>query len=545
MAARAAEARGRALGRAVDGWVLRHYCHQALQAFRAGRARDFRQLRDILSAVLVRPLALEESIRLHLRIIQLLSRLEENWSTDSEGEQMPFGSALDFLETMKQEHELDEALIEKLRRKIKEAAVIACIRNQEFEKASELLKTPMSKDPSTPKTQLALQSIIQEKNFSHSKIWNFSFKAFQQEILLCLEDYLDDSEPFLLKMARTNSADPQALSPLGTESEEMVPSEYMEEVAGLEETRKNKSVGRSSEAVSEHKSEGEAGETEEDRPEPAPRASKRAAGQAPVSKPASEQAMAPSKTAEPPEVSSKEETCPAQGAPKDSGRYPPRRPAFYELSTLREAFKALSDSPEADADFSKLDETDWPSSKRPSVSPRVKRRREEEEKAASGPPSLTQKTQCLVTISKLVQGCETACPCDSCASPAAPKEPPSTLAAQPAEPEAPTLPRTPRFPRLSKQRVNSWREEMDTWSGEDELFDCASSGGESTNTSITSGTKKQKVRWTTEETEWIRAGVKKFGEGNWKAIFKAYHFKKRTPVMIKDRWRTMKKLGLN
>ncbi|XP_054856583.1 telomeric repeat-binding factor 2 isoform X3 [Eublepharis macularius] len=432
MAARAAEARGRALGRAVDGWVLRHYCHQALQAFRAGRARDFRQLRDILSAVLVRPLALEESIRLHLRIIQLLSRLEENWSTDSEGEQMPFGSALDFLETMKQEHELDEALIEKLRRKIKEAAVIACIRNQEFEKASELLKTPMSKDPSTPKTQLALQSIIQEKNFSHSKIWNFSFKAFQQEILLCLEDYLDDSEPFLLKMARTNSADPQALSPLGTESEEMVPSEYMEEVAGLEETRKNKSVGRSSEAVSEHKSEGEAGETEEDRPEPAPRASKRAAGQAPVSKPASEQAMAPSKTAEPPEVSSKEETCPAQGAPKDSGR-------------------------------------------------------------------------------------------------------------------------------LSKQRVNSWREEMDTWSGEDELFDCdwvpkrnsphcsetASSGGESTNTSITSGTKKQKVRWTTEETEWIRAGVKKFGEGNWKAIFKAYHFKKRTPVMIKDRWRTMKKLGLN
>nr|1W0U_A Chain A, TELOMERIC REPEAT BINDING FACTOR 2 [Homo sapiens]1W0U_B Chain B, TELOMERIC REPEAT BINDING FACTOR 2 [Homo sapiens] len=55
--------------------------------------------------------------------------------------------------------------------------------------------------------------------------------------------------------------------------------------------------------------------------------------------------------------------------------------------------------------------------------------------------------------------------------------------------------------------------------------------------------KKQK--WTVEESEWVKAGVQKYGEGNWAAISKNYPFVNRTAVMIKDRWRTMKRLGMN
>ncbi|XP_077167017.1 telomeric repeat-binding factor 2 isoform X4 [Paroedura picta] len=413
----AAEARGRAMDEAVGRWVVLFYSHRALEAFRAGRSQDFRQLRDILNVVLLQPLALEQEIHLQLRIVQFLSRLEENWNTDSGAEQMPFESALVFLETMMGTYQLDPEVIENIRRKINEAAVITCIKNQELEKAERLLKTQLSQDPSLQKTGYALQSIIQERNFSHPTVWNFSFKAFQQEILLCLEGYLDDSEPFLLQMARQNLAEmePPRPSPLGAASEAEVTSEDREA-----ETRQGKTLGRPSEELTKPTKAGQASGTEEKRPE-APVATRLQPPEEedPVVEPGratSEHMTAARQTAEPPGVSCRKDPSPALAAPEAVGK-------------------------------------------------------------------------------------------------------------------------------LSKQKVSSWQEEKDTWSDEDELFEQMSSEGESTSTSVRSGAKKQK--WTSEETEWIRAGVKKFGEGNWKAIFRAYRFKNRTPVMIKDRWRTMKKLGLN
>ncbi|XP_026549382.1 telomeric repeat-binding factor 2-like [Notechis scutatus] len=75
--AAAAEARRMELEAEANRWAVLFYAHQALRAFRAGNSRDFRELRDVLTAVLARPLALEEPLRIQLRIIQILSRLEE------------------------------------------------------------------------------------------------------------------------------------------------------------------------------------------------------------------------------------------------------------------------------------------------------------------------------------------------------------------------------------------------------------------------------------------------------------------------------------
>ncbi|KAJ8379039.1 hypothetical protein AAFF_G00231300 [Aldrovandia affinis] len=50
--------------------------------------------------------------------------------------------------------------------------------------------------------------------------------------------------------------------------------------------------------------------------------------------------------------------------------------------------------------------------------------------------------------------------------------------------------------------------------------------------------------WTVEESEWVRQGVTKYGEGNWVMIKKHFPFVGRTSVNIKDRWRTMKKLKM-
>ncbi|XP_077167016.1 telomeric repeat-binding factor 2 isoform X3 [Paroedura picta] len=497
----AAEARGRAMDEAVGRWVVLFYSHRALEAFRAGRSQDFRQLRDILNVVLLQPLALEQEIHLQLRIVQFLSRLEENWNTDSGAEQMPFESALVFLETMMGTYQLDPEVIENIRRKINEAAVITCIKNQELEKAERLLKTQLSQDPS-------------------------------------------------LQMARQNLAEmePPRPSPLGAASEAEVTSEDREA-----ETRQGKTLGRPSEELTKPTKAGQASGTEEKRPE-APVATRLQPPEEedPVVEPGratSEHMTAARQTAEPPGVSCRKDPSPALAAPEAVGKSSPKRPAFHSLPAVRQAFQALYNSTDVEAAFSKLDERDWAGPEPTTVPHRVKRQRGEGEgcvaaaAASPGSPPAFLQTSCSVTISHLVQRCEAACACDLCARPEASPKRPGTPVAQPADPGPSTSPCRDSFPRLSKQKVSSWQEEKDTWSDEDELFEQMSSEGESTSTSVRSGAKKQK--WTSEETEWIRAGVKKFGEGNWKAIFRAYRFKNRTPVMIKDRWRTMKKLGLN
>ncbi|XP_055767929.1 telomeric repeat-binding factor 2-like, partial [Salvelinus fontinalis] len=61
-------------------------------------------------------------------------------------------------------------------------------------------------------------------------------------------------------------------------------------------------------------------------------------------------------------------------------------------------------------------------------------------------------------------------------------------------------------------------------------------------TSTTGGGRKR--MWTAEETEWVKEGVRRYGEGNWSRVKSSFPFLGRTAVNIKDRWRTMKKLKM-
>ncbi|KAM4801092.1 telomeric repeat-binding factor 2 isoform X3 [Ictidomys tridecemlineatus] len=453
------------LEEAVNRWVLKFYFHEALRAFRGSRYGDFRQIRDIMQALLVRPLGKEHTVSRLLRVMQCLSRIEEgenlDCSFDMEAELTPLESAINVLEMIKTEFTLTEAMIESSRKLVKEAAVIICIKNKEFEKASKILKKHMSKDPTTQKLRNDLLNIIREKNLAHPVIQNFSYETFQQKMLRFLESHLDDTEPYLLTMAKKALKSESAAS----------------------------------------------GTTKEDK-QPAPE---------PVEKPLREPARQLRNT-----------------------------PTTFGIMTLKAAFKALSGAQDSEAAFSKLDQKDLvlPNQASPS-SPALKNKRPKKDENESSTPvegeggSELQPKNKRMTISRLVleEDSQSTEPSTGFSSsqeiiPASPPKPTALNQPRPGE----------KNPKVSKRKWNSSNgvEEKETWVEEDELFQVQAVPEEDSATSIT---KKQK--WTVEESEWVKAGVHKYGEGNWAAISKNYPFVNRTAVMIKDRWRTMKKLGMN
>ncbi|XP_035942824.1 telomeric repeat-binding factor 2 isoform X3 [Halichoerus grypus] len=424
------------LEEAVNRWVLKFYFHEALRAFRGSRYGDFRQIRDIMQALLVRPLGKEHTVSRLLRVMQCLSRIEEgenlDCSFDMEAELTPLESAINVLEMIKTEFTLTEAVVESSRKLVKEAK----LRND-------------------------LLNIIREKNLAHPVIQNFSYETFQQKMLRFLESHLDDAEPFLLTMAK------KAL----------------------------KSETAASSTVKEDK-------------QPAPE---------PVQKPLREPARQLRST-----------------------------PTTIGIMTLKAAFKTLSSAQDSEAAFSKLDQKDLVLPNQVSLpSPALKNKRPRKDENESSAPaegeggSELQPKNKRMTISRLVleedsQSTEPSAGLDS------------SQEVVPASPSKPTVLNQPhpgeKNPKVPKGKWNSSNgvEEKETWVEEDELFQVQAAPDEESTTSIT---KKQK--WTVEESEWVKAGVQKYGEGNWAAISKNYPFVNRTAVMIKDRWRTMKRLGMN
>nr|XP_014428671.1 telomeric repeat-binding factor 2 isoform X2 [Pelodiscus sinensis] len=445
-------------------------------------------------ALLLRPLTKDSTVSRLLRIMQFLSRIEEgenlDCTFDKESELTPLESAIGVLELINREFPVSAVTMESVRKMVKEA-----------------------------KLRTELLSIIREKNLSHTMIRNFSYKAFQQSAFQFLETYLEDSEPFLLTMAK------QTLN-----------SECTDDPKQLATTPEPVEVAKQPAATA---------------PEPA-EVAKQPAATAPEH---AEVAKQPAATVPEHVEVAKQPVAVASDnmemLSKNSERQPLGSVTSYGISALREAFKTLSDSQDSDAAFTKLDETDFsfPKQLSPSVSHRLKRQRDEETlpletSGTSDIPKPFPKSKRLLTISRLVMEQ------DSQSSelneiPDSSQEPVVSSASRPLvqKPYVP-LPSS-SSPKLQKARLNTsnGQEEKDTWSDEDELFLDKGSPGRNSHTSSVFGSKKQ--RWTVQESEWIKEGVKKFGEGNWKIICQKFPFENRTSVMIKDRWRTMKKLGLH
>ncbi|KAM4613964.1 telomeric repeat-binding factor 2 isoform 2-T2 [Discoglossus pictus] len=418
---------------------------------------------EVIEVLIQRPLESTQPVTRKLRIMQCLSRVEEgedpDCTFDKDGTETPLESALAILDVIQDEFQFDLELLRKNKQMLKEAAVVVCIKKEQYDKASSILRKYISNHSGTKKLRAELQEIIQEKNLRHPTVQNFSFFTIKQKIYQLFENYIDDITPFLLTAARK--------------------AHQMENA-----------------------------------------------------------------TKEPTIIEQKSKQ-PSQSSPTDPPQ-PVRSEAVldstYSLSVIKSKFKVLCQDPDPNSTFTELCETDYYRKLTPVASPTKKRPREgsSPRERSSASKSLCGRTV-SVTLNRLVMEQDSQCEewSENADTSQGKKQktdspPQKVLLAQ-------SQNVTPKRKKNSMLNTSDVPGEQDSWSEEDDLFKTKRSTDSSNSTSSNSG-KRQK--WTAEETEWIRHGVKKYGEGNWSKICKRFPFQNRTSVMIKDRWRTMKKLGL-
>ncbi|KAM6250930.1 telomeric repeat-binding factor 2 isoform 4-T4 [Spheniscus humboldti] len=511
-------ARGGVSEETVNSRVLQFYFHQAMAAYRSGRNRDFRQLRDVMQALLMRPVEKEPVVAQMLRITQLLSQIEEgenlDCTFDKESELTPLESAIGVLELVQREFSVAEKTMETVQKMVKEAAVIVCIKNGKFDKASKIVKRHMGKEPKSQKKRNELLTVIREKNFAHPMVKNFSYKNFQQSVFQFLKAYVDDSEPLLLTIMKKTLNSERAEEPKCS-------SVTPESANGPKDQAAAPEPSGGAEGPAGAPEPAETAKDLEGAPDPAERADDPAAAPEPMEG-TSDPAAAPE---------------PVEGA-TDPAATPEHIIAADNIS--EDASEPMEISKEPAAAAPELPGVSFRDSAR------TKRWKEEENQDSkiSDPPEISRKGKRLLTISKLVMEKDSQYS-ESSESPDSSQEPVVSSASRPVQ----KLHDQPVSTKSAKSFQGRWNslydeeeEEKDSWSEEDELFSGAASFGTKRHNTTVFGSKKQK--WTMQESEWIKEGVKKFGEGRWKAICQKYPFQNRTAVMIKDRWRTMKKLGI-
>ncbi|KAM3918879.1 telomeric repeat-binding factor 2 isoform 2-T2 [Leptodactylus fuscus] len=414
----------------VNQWVLEYFFHLYVDAFKNCRNDDFIQIRDLVSILIQRHLKYVEQNSKLLRIMQLLSCIEEGGDVDcrfdEEKNETPLESAIGILDVMIEDKLVPADILDTNKQMLKEAAVVVCIQKQEFSRARNILKKHIINSRNTRQLRAELMNIIQERNLKHPLIANFSLSTIKEKVYSTFEDQIQHIPSFLLSLAQKDHTDLN-----GRSKEARTPDMQPEQSTGS--------------------------------------------------------------------VSSQNETSTLDhdSSASQSKYFTSPKKEVREASVLKEmgqrkcsvTLHQLVMEPDSQQE-SEIEEEN----------------RQEMEESVTKPQ---QKTRSSAYVRRLFS------------SPITSKRRKALIDDQNSD-KASTV------------------EELDTWSDEDNLFQDNRSS-KSGNSLSNFGKRK---KWTEEETEWIKSGVQKYGEGKWSQILKSYPFEQRTAIMIKDRWRTMKKLSL-
>ncbi|XP_072926376.1 telomeric repeat binding factor a isoform X1 [Hemitrygon akajei] len=395
----------------------------------------------------------------------------------------PLESVLSILDQMKTELSLDEGLFQETRGALVQQAVVESIKNNRFQEASKILEQLCSKDTIDQKL---LSKIIKEKNSSHPDLDLLSYSTLKRRMLCFAETLIGNSEPFLLLSAKKSTS-----STAETQNEEV-------------RLVSNQAACQNSQPSDGNKC-----------------------------------------------SSSAEDKCFICSSRVEAQ---PGLPCSF--TALQTAFCVLHKSTvDPVALFKKLDRLDFQLCENSETQNRI-RSTKEKTKAKEIQQFKKPNANCIQAVSRFIIDpdsqdeveCVDTTP-DDRRDIKNNRECPIKLRNGNSTLEEIASQRNSQKAKRQRYLENpDIVENKEDWSDEELLFDVPRKlsvpNGRTSPTESNFSLSSKRQKWTVEESEWIKQGVQKFGAGNWLKILKHYPFCDRTSVMIKDRWRTMQRLGM-
>ncbi|XP_041639327.1 telomeric repeat binding factor a isoform X2 [Cheilinus undulatus] len=589
----------------VNRWLVEYYYSCLIELFKKDQYDDFCGVRCIVEGVLARPLQTTDVMPTKLRILQFLSRINEGEKLDlmfdTDQSATPLESALAILEVMNEENIVSTQDFKKVSTSLKEMIVGILIKNEEFDKAKEVLTNHFPKKMVGKKA--IFTGLIRQKSKTHEVIEKLDYKQFRGEMVAFCERLCPTSVPFLQQAANrlvnerkekeddkassiTEQDEPGPSSPHPTNIIELVPCKHTIILkTRLEAAYLALSVGSDERTFAQLEEEVQR-ETNSEclslNPSCSPeRSSSQDSEQNQLFQRDSGSPMEGSPADQPPQVDSLSQ--PPAGSLSKTPEVTRNRRLPYNLARLvvepdsqgssqstsalqdlqvelrteepsqsaassnqengNRASTSLAESSAEIVDYSPDEVHDRANRSQHSHSKTFKRissdLEEEDIQDLSSPFKTPHKGPARDPQSKdqgkgsVIHIADTSL--DSSPS-LFPLHPIPQTSSTPQRDEGPAS-------KKWKKLYHNAKESKETWSDEESYFNTKTKS-KPQDVSTVSSSGQRKRMWTDVETQKLREGVKKFGEGNWSKIKDYFGFKERTNVQLKDRWRTMKKLHM-
>ncbi|XP_075966435.1 telomeric repeat binding factor a [Anarhichas minor] len=578
----------------VNRWIVDYYSFLSLDLFKNEKYEEFCAIRDLIHSVLARPLESSDVMQTKIRVLQFLSRINDGEHLDllfeSDESLTPLESALMVLENISQEYStsLPQQDFDSVHSSLKEMMVGLFIKNNQFDKAKEVLNKHFPKSMVGKKA--IFMGLIKKKSNVHEVIEQLDFQRFKKEMLAFCQSLCPFNVPFLHKAATqlldkriaeqdVNAAGPDeqdeagpsssppantiqfvpckstiiqrtrlemAYKALSASSGERIFAQLEDEVEEEEQARKEALSRRFSPAPKE----GTILDSEQDglfqRDSGSPMEAS-PADQPPQTDavPQTESGLLPKTppalrnrhlhtvarlVVEPDSQGSSQCTAASQEQETDvRAEEPPQPPAIPDKDSQSlvadiEVSKPMRKIPRRANKICSRASTSWAELSADS----------EEDQPGSVGKHHDQSKGLLSRVPEVVIIKASALDCSSELSTV--PQTTSTPNKDSAEDQAPCHSKWKRL-------YNTAKESKETWSDE-EAGPSSRKNTSQHNESTISNSGHRKRKWSEIETNKLKEGVQRFGEGNWTKIKAYYSFNDRTNVNLKDRWRTLKRLNL-
>ncbi|XP_067105607.1 telomeric repeat binding factor a isoform X4 [Osmerus mordax] len=579
----------------INRWIVDYYTSVALCAFRNGNYRDFCEIRDILQNLLVRPLESTDVMPRKIQIMQFLSRINDGERLDCcfESEPAtPLESAILILNNISEDLNICQQDLEKVHKSIREMLIILCIKNKQYDKAKEALTRYFPKGMVGKKA--IFMGLINKKMNKHVVLEQVTYQQFREEMVQFCESLFSESVPFLSRVAKQLIEGRKAAEQRKNTTEQVASVDLPQPPADKPDT--SPLEGSDAEPEQDDPSQRDSGSRME-----AFQANEYPATEVEIAPMVQEDSLVevvPMVQEEPlvevvPMVQEEPlvEVVPMVQEEPLVEVVPTVQevplvevvPTVQEVPVEEKVARTLQKRSKLhtmarlvmEPDSQMSQQEPMASEQEPVASEQEPVASEQEPVASEQEPVASEQEPPVVELEELagpsrsledplssqptcktptrkhrkrpasseVDEISTESDVDVCALDDSSDGSPKRQAHKSSTPQKNRTPQKGDPPLKWKKLLNHAKGIKTTWSEEDSLFNTPLKDGSGDSSSSRSSGGKRRM-WTTEETEWVRKGVARYGEGHWEKIKTSYPFGDRTAVNIKDRWRTMKKLKL-